>query len=151
MTRLFTLMVTLAWVGFVFYLGTLPRTPGVPAVPSDLESLFSHFGAYLMLAALVYILASSSGSPSLLSRVRAAAVAIGIAVVMGVALEGVQSLLPERAAQVSDVVVDVAGAVTGAVGIFILDQLRVNRVFLSAAATGSALVAIAFFSARILL
>lgn len=150
MTHIFTLMVTLAWVGFVFYLGTLPRTPGVPAVPSDLESLFSHFGAYLMLAVLVYILASS-GSPGLLSRLRALAIAIGVAVALGVALEGVQSLLPERAAEPSDVVADVAGAVTGAVGMFVLDQLRVDRVFLSAAATGSALIAIAFFSARILL
>ena len=131
-----TLGATFAWIGCLFYLAVTPLPPDVPTLePSGVASL-GHFTTNMVLGVLIYLLASGIG----FSRIRALAVAAGASVLVGLATETAQLIVPNRSAQVFDVVLDGAGAVTGATAALALDRLHVSRTLMSLASSGGTAV-----------
>ncbi len=95
----------------------------------------AHFATHFGLAGLVYL--SAHIQPVvLLGRLRLIGIAFGFSSALGLGLEGLQGLLPERAAQASDAFLDVAGAFAGAATAFTLAYLNVNQTLLSVSAFG---------------
>ena len=131
-----TLAATFAWIGCLFYLAVAPLTPEIPTLePSSVASL-GHFTTNVVLGVLIYLLASGIG----FSRIRALAVAAGASVLVGLATETAQLFVPTRSAQVLDVVLDGAGAATGATVALALDRLCVSRTLMSLASSGGTAV-----------
>jgi len=124
-----------AWLGLLLYLALLPDLPQPPVGRESITSSLAHFVTHLMLAALVY-LAAGNRPTTPVKRVAIMALALGVSATWGLALEGVQSLLHERSAQVSDVLFDIGGAGAGSVLAVTLDSLKVSRGFLSVAGLG---------------
>ena len=142
-SRLFAVPALVAWMGIMVYLATVPRLPHVPIVATGTGSSLGHYATHLVLAMLLYLVASPKPS-DVFGKNRAVAAAVSISMVLGLSLEGLQLLLDERGAQVSDVFFNTAGAVTGVAVVSILDSLRVSRAFLSMTITGAAVVSIGF-------
>ena len=116
--------VTLAWVGCVFYLISLPL-PRIPGLEPDLVSPVGHYGISIVLSPLIYLLASTR-AVDFPGRARAATIAIAFSVALGAAFELLQLLFPERGAQLTDVLFAAARAMTGAQTILIFDQLNLR-------------------------
>jgi VanZ family protein len=133
--RLLMLLVTAVWIGFIFLIATMPRMPQAPVVPDRLVEPLGHYGAYFVLAMLAYTLIASP-RPGLLNRLAALVAAAGASIAVGLGIEVVQHYTPDRASEVGDVIVNAFGAVTGAVAVFTLEQLKVNRRLLAAAIAG---------------
>ena len=133
--RIFIAIVTLVWAGFLGYLASVPWLPHMPFVPLRAVEPLAHYGTFFVLAGLAYLVASPK--PSHLSgRVRTVAVVVAFSVVMALFLERLQLFFPARTLQLSDIIFNAAGAVTGAIAVFILDQLNVSRHSLSVAISG---------------
>ncbi len=127
---------TVAWIGCLFYLAVAPLPPEVPTLEPSSVAYFGHFATNLVLGVLIYLLASDVG----LSRIRALAVAAGASVLVGLATETAQLIVPSRSAEVFDVVLDGAGAATGATAALALDRLHVSRTLMSLASSGGTAV-----------
>ena len=132
--------VTLAWVGCLFYLILVPL-PRIPGLEPGLVSPVGHYGSSIVLSPLIYLLASTR-VVDFPGRARAAAIAIACSVGLGVAFEVLQFFVPERGAQLTDILFAVAGATTGAQTILIFDQLNLRRSVLSGATLGLTLTLI---------
>lgn len=128
-------LATLAWIGLLIYLAWLPRLPQVPTASESTLSPVAHFATHFGLAGLVYL--SARIQPvGLLGRLRLLGIAFGLSSALGLGLEGLQGLLPERASQASDAFLDVTGAFAGAATAFTLASLKVNQTLLSVSAFG---------------
>ena len=136
--RLFTSLVTLVWIGFLFYLGAASSTPETPLFPSSDVSSLGHFGAHLILAILVFLLAQPK-SPLIQHSLRAAAIALGTSLIFGLFIEGIQASIEGRYAEVSDLLFNTLGAITGISMAFVSCRLKVRPSYLSAAVGGAAL------------
>ena len=131
-----TLGATFVWTGCLFYLALAPLPPEVPTLePSSVASI-GHFTTNMVLGVLIYLLASGIG----FSRIRALAVAAAASVLVGLATETAQLIVPSRSAQVFDVVLDGAGAIAGAAAALALDRLRVSRTLMALASSGGTAV-----------
>ena len=133
--QIFARLVTLAWIGLLFYLASLSRLPQLPLGPESTTSPFAHFAAHLVLAGMVY-LSTASGLTAPGKRVAVMAFAFAFSAVLALGLEGLQVLLPDRGAQASDALLDIAGAGTGVVATAILYSLKPDSSFLSITASG---------------
>jgi VanZ family protein len=105
-TAVVRLVPALAWMGLIFALSarsTLPRTPGLTA---DLQAILGHFGAYGVLALLLWWALGVADLPP----GRRLALAFAGAVAYGVSDEVHQSFVPGRDTSVFDLVVDAIGA-----------------------------------------
>ncbi len=125
-----------AWIGCLFYLALAPLPPEVPTLEPGSVASLGHFTTNMVLGVLIYLLASGIG----FSRVRALAVAVGASVLVGLATETAQLIVPNRSAQVFDVVLDGVGAATGATAALALDRLHVSRTLMSLASSGGTAV-----------
>lgn len=135
-TSLVTLGATFAWIGCLFYLAIAPVTPEIPTLEPSSVAPLGHFATNMVLGVLIYLLATGIG----LSRIRALAVAAGASVLVGLATEAAQLVVPSRSAEVFDVVLDGAGAAAGAAAVLALDRLHVSRTLMSLAASGGTAV-----------
>ncbi len=120
--RIFLYFADIVWVSFMLYLGTSPSPLGASIAPEGSDSYLGHFGTNVVLAALIY-LSASVRTPSIRTRIRTSAIAVGGAISLGTAIEGLQILIPERSAEASDILFNAAGAVTGVSMLFILHLL----------------------------
>ncbi len=142
-------LAALGWIGLLTFLGQLDELPSVPIVSDGSASQLAHFGTHLMLVALVYLAIPSSANRW--QRARAVAFAFSVSVMLGIGLERLQSFVPSRAAMVTDIALDAAGAATGAALVIAVDYLNMNRRLLSVAALGVTLLLIAVTGARVIL
>ena len=131
-----TLGAAVAWIGCLFYLAVAPLPPEVPTLEPGSVASFGHFTTNMVLGVLIYLLASGVG----FSRIRALAVAVGASVLVGLATETAQLIVPNRSAEVFDVVLDGAGAATGATAALTLDRLHVSRTLMSLVSSGGTAV-----------
>jgi hypothetical protein len=100
------LIPALAWMGLIFSLSarsTLPQTPGLTA---DAQAVAGHFGAYGVLAILLWWALGMADLPP----GRRLALAFAGAMAYGVSDEFHQSFVPGRDASVLDLAVDAMGA-----------------------------------------
>ena len=98
-----------------------------------------HFTTNMVLGVLIYLLASGIG----FSPIRALAVAAGVSMLVGLATETAQLIVPNRSAEVFDIVLDGAGAATGAMAALALDRLHVSRTLMSlASSAGTAVLSV---------
>lgn len=131
------------WIVLLAYLaGAIPWIPQASAFASDAAGSVSHYGTHLVLAALIYRVWTLKGSDSS-GGLCAMAIAFGVTVSVGLALEGVQMFLP-RQSEVSDVLFGAVGAATGAWVAFLLQRTYALRALLFAAAISATVVAITF-------
>lgn len=101
--------------GGIVDIGPLPQAPGIPT-----DKLL-HLAAFLGLEWLME-LALLEAEP----RIRRP-VAIGVAIAVGISLEGVQAALPHRSAELSDCFADAAGALLGAMLLTLVGRFRPGR------------------------
>lgn len=94
-----------AWAGVIFWLSSQPGS----ALPGRFPPEVGHFGAYFILAALLYGALHADGRHG-----RAIVIAIAVASVYGVSDEFHQSFVPMRTPDVADWVMDTFGAGCGA-------------------------------------
>ncbi len=135
-TRFIPVMATILWVGFMFYVtGAIPKLPEVSNLGYDAVESMAHYGTHLVLAAMIYVIASPRTSKQA-PRIRALGLAIGGTVAIGLGLEGLQLVLPGRSVEVSDVLFGAFGATIGAWAAFLREELKVKRgAFLAATAS----------------
>ena len=143
--RFFTLLAIIAWVGILFFLGSVFQRPGGPELAEELVEPIGHYVTHFVLAVLIYRFASSATSDPA-NRVRAAAIAIIATLTVGISLEVLQLFLPERGAEVSDILSDAVGAVSGTAMFFLPEHLNVNRAFVYVATFTAGFIAIALVS-----
>ena len=136
-------LATIAWMALLFYLALQPRLPQLPVGTQSSTSPWAHFGTHLVLAALVY-LATSSRPMSLVKRAAVTGFAFAFSAALGSGLEALQSILPDRSGQISDLLLDIGGAGVGAALGLTLDFLKLNRSFLGVTALGMTLLMIVF-------
>ena len=143
-TRLISVMATVLWVGFMFYVtGAITKLPEVSNLGFDAVEPMAHYGTHLVLAAMIYVIARPRTSKQAL-RIRALGIAIGGTVAIGLGLEGLQLFLPGRSVEVSDVLFGAFGATIGACAAFLREQLGARRGFFLAATASVVVMAIAF-------
>ena len=98
----------------MFYVtGAIPKLPDVSNLAYDAVESMAHCGMHLVLAAMIYVIASSRASKQAL-RIRTLGIAIGGTVAIGLGLEGLQLFLPGRSVEASDVLFGAFGATIGA-------------------------------------
>jgi VanZ family protein len=115
----------IAWTAGVIVFGVLPTHDAVHALASghdDALTSAAHFAEYAVLAFLVAV--AFGGWPA---APRALLGAGAYAVGLGALIEVVQVPLPYRDGQVSDVVVNAAGAALGVVLVSLAGRLRARR------------------------
>lgn len=142
-TRTFVALVALSWVGLVFYLGTVRNLPNVPWASSGTTASLGHFATHAVLASLIYLIIVAN-TQTHRRRVFAIAIAFGLTVLVGLTLEVVQFFVPYRAAEASDILFDAFGALTGALAVFIADQLKIHRALLATAFASVVLAATSY-------
>jgi VanZ family protein len=103
------------WTTLLAFLGFAPSSR--LTFLHGLNDRWLHYGAFSVLAALLFMLFHQSRSTVL--DVRALKASMGVASMLGLASECVQGLLPWRAFDVVDFLCDLAGIVTG-LGVCIL-------------------------------
>jgi VanZ family protein len=108
-----------AWAGAIFWLSSLPGSQ----LPGRFPPEVGHFGAYFILAALLYAALRANGRQG-----RAILLAIVIASVYGISDEFHQSFVPMRTPDVADWVMDTFGASCGAAAVYALATLRARKV-----------------------
>lgn len=144
-SRVFALLAIIAWVGILFFLGSVSWSLGGPEWAEELVEPIGHYVFHFVLAALIYRFTSSATSdPD--SRVRAAAIAIIATLSIGLSLEVLQLFLPKRGAEVSDILSDAAGAVSGTAAFFLPEHFKINRAFVYVATSIAGFIAIALVS-----
>ncbi len=96
----------IAWMGLIFWLSsfhTLPKTaPGI----GDIQNVLGHFGAYGILAALVFWMLS----PLVRSSQSRTVITMVVVLAYGISDEFHQSFVPGRTPDIKDILVDVIGA-----------------------------------------
>lgn len=98
--------------------------------------------AYFILTTLTYMVLTRN-RPGPIGGLKSAALAMAIAIVVGVVVEGIQGLLPERSAQLLDVGLNIAGALAGVFVVVFLSLVGIPRGLISAAiGCGMALVVV---------
>ena len=115
----------IAWTALVVAFGVLPTHGAVHAVAAghdDLLASTAHFGEYATLA-FVAAVALGGWSPPRRALLWAGVYAIGL----GALIEVVQVPLPYRDGQLSDVVVNAAGAALGLALVSLTGRLRARR------------------------
>ncbi len=136
-------LAAIAWIVLLFYLALQPRLPQLPVGTQSSTSPWAHFGTHLVLAALVYL--AAAGRPmSLMKRELVTGFAFAFSASLGTGLEALQSILPDRSGQISDLLLDIGGAGVGAALGLTLDFLKINRSFLGVTALGITLLMIVF-------
>ena len=129
-------LVTITWMVFLFYLGLIPDLPEAPVIEGSIVTSLGHYGAHLVLASLVFVLASPwryHFGRSLLAVVGA----LFVSTILGLIVEAAQSVTEERSAEWSDVLYNFLGALTGSVGLLILSLLKVNYSHMALAVSSS--------------
>ena len=135
-----TTLLIAAWVIYLGYLSSIPRLLLIPSLPRSLVSPATHFVAYFILVTLIYMILTRH-RPGPIGGFKSAIQAMAIAIAVGIAVEVMQSVLPERSAQLSDVVFNVAGTMAGLLAVLFLSVIGVPRRLISAAiGAGMALV-----------
>ena len=149
-----TVATGLAWLGFVSYLALVRQLPDVPLLGENAVRPVGHYGAFVIIGGLAYLLVTMHFGGAV-HRQKAAIAALGSAMVLGIGLEGLQTLVPERDDVLSDLLFDLlfdaAGALTGVGAIFLLEQLRVSRASMSMAWAGASAVLIGLVSVAMVL
>mgnify|MGYP005852066557 CR=1 FL=1 len=116
---------TLAWLGAVTYLAVVPRPPEVPLVPRRHLDDLGHFGVHALLAGLLFLTLvlwpAHRRRPG-----RTALLAVALPFLYGLLLEGAQHLLPNRTASRQDVLLNGAGALTGATAALVVASLPLD-------------------------
>lgn len=122
-----------AWAYVVFVYSTDPSPPGVSDNAGRLDflprpDLFVHFAMYGLLSLLLIL----AVLPVRLFRPFTLALRAGLPVVVagvyGIALELVQSTIPERSGSVDDAVADILGAITAVVFVYVVRRvLHIGR------------------------
>lgn len=135
--RLVTILVTIIWVVFLLYLGLIPELPEAPVIGESKVAPLGHFGVHLVLASLVFVFASPRSFDSWRSLL-AMTTALTVSTILGLIVEGTQSVTEGRSAEYSDVVFNFLGAFTGSAGLFVLSLLKVNYSHISLTVSGSA-------------
>jgi VanZ family protein len=109
----------LAWMGFIFYLSSLPSIPYLGGGwYTDLRDIAGHFTVYAVLALLWKRALAHAGVE------RATRWAFIVAVVYGVSDEFHQSFVPGRTPDIFDIVTDAAGA---AFGLWLMAKVQLWR------------------------
>lgn len=135
--RLVTILVTIAWVVFLLYLGLIPDLPEAPVLEESKVAPLGHFGVHFVLASLVFVFASP-GSFHFRRSLLAMTTALTVSTILGLIVEGAQSLTEGRSGEYSDVLFNFLGAFTGSAGLFVLSLLKVNYSHTSLTVSGSA-------------
>ena len=132
----------LVWVVFVVFLGLLPYQPQLPLRLASQETLSrgAHFVVHYVLGLLVYLALAPPQRPE--QRFKAALLAFGFSGALGVGVEGLHAVLQERTSAFQDVVLDLAGAASGACSIVALEWLKVDRSLLVTGASVTVLTLI---------
>lgn len=107
--RSWWLMALIAWAMLIFYLSHQPGSGPdllLPWIPGEIKNLM-HFPVFGMLALLCFLWLSRITTASI-----AALLALLFTLVYGISDEWHQSFVPARDASLSDVINDMAGAVT---------------------------------------
>jgi len=120
-----TLLIT-AWVVYLVYLSSTPRLLLLPSLPRPLVSAAAHVIAYFILASLIHV-ALARSRPGLLGGLRSAVAAMVIATTIGITVEVLQAILPERSAQLSDVLFNVTGILLGLGAVVFLRVIGLPR------------------------
>lgn len=143
-------LVTLAWIGFTLFFAITPRMPEPPYISSGQASDLGHYVTHFILTMLVYLVIVGAGPSGLLKRTLALVAAIGFSLALGVSIEGMQHLTYDRAAELSDVIVNSIGTATGVAAVMTLELLNINRRFLSLAVAGMVVFVMALVSGNAL-
>jgi VanZ family protein len=96
----------LAWMGLIFWLSSMHKLPKTVDGIGDLQNVLGHFGAYGILAALVFW----ALVPHLRSSRTLALVTMLVVLAYGSSDEYHQSFVPGRTPDVKDILVDMTGA-----------------------------------------
>lgn len=113
--------ITIAWAGFLLYLGLAARLPIVGDVDSSEFAWWGHAIGTMLFTALVYLLVLGRGGRT---RRQTALLALVIGIAGGALLEVLQAIGGSRDPTIVDVVVDAAGAI---VAVAVLSSARVSR------------------------
>jgi VanZ family protein len=108
-----------AWAGVIFWLSSQPGSQLPGRIPPEL----GHFGAYFILAALLYAALRADAGHG-----RAILLAIALASVYGISDEFHQSFVPTRTPDVADWVMDTFGATCGTSAAYALSTVRAWKV-----------------------
>ncbi len=106
--KLLRFVLTLAYAGVILYLSTMPSTGETPFPHFDKAAHLVVYAGFGALLAWVLRLTILRGRRGILIA------AAGIATLYGVAMEGVQMLLPHRTPETADLIVNAIGAFGGA-------------------------------------
>lgn len=115
-----------AWVVYLIYLSSTPRLLLAPSLPRPVISAAAHIMAYAVLAPLIYM-ALAQGRRGLSAGLRSAAAAMMIATTIGFMVEGLQDFLPDRSAELLDVLFNVLGALVGLVAVLALHAVGLSK------------------------
>lgn len=99
------------WAVVIVVFGVLPTHATLHAVAGGEESMLASAGHFVEFAVFAVLVALAAGTDG--SRAKTLTLAWGLAVVLGAAVEGVQAPLPYRDCQLTDLLVDGAGAALG--------------------------------------
>lgn len=118
-----------SWIVFIYMIALLllaftPPVP-VPLQPAGLLIKVHHVAAFLVLTVLTWL----SLTPVARGGIAALSLAIVIAFLFGVLIEGVQSFIPYRSGQWQDLISNAIGVALGALGIsvFLLGSRHRSR------------------------
>lgn len=129
---------TLILIGLLVYLAALPALPRIPVISANQVSqgaltAAAHFATYFFLATLIFL--SAGPSTSRRDRLRNCLVAFGLPALLGLGLEILQAILPNRSFSVLDLIHNSLGAAIGPLFILVIDKWRIERRFTVAAAS----------------
>ncbi len=137
-----TLAGTLLWAGFLVYLmGAIPQLPEMTTFHSETIESLGHYIPFLVMGALVYSAGAGVTRSSL--RPYTAAVAITLSIAMGLGLESIQVLLPERGVEATDVLFGASGAIVGVWAASLILRRDLGRAALLVVAASIVMVALA--------
>lgn len=104
----------------IYLLSDQPKLPEIPSLSGQITSILGHFGAFLVLAVLVWWALSTVD----LELRRRYLVAFAVTVLYGVSDEWHQSFVPGREPDILDVITDAIGAAAGLLAIHLAHRSR---------------------------
>lgn len=122
----------MAWVVFLVYLSSTPRLLLIPSFPRPLMSAAAHLVAYFILSSLIYMVLRRN-RPGPIGGLRSAVRAMAIAIAIGIVVEAMQGILPDRSAHLLDVGLNIAGVLSGLAVVVLLNAIGLPRHFIFAA------------------
>ena len=138
--RLWPLLILVAWLPLLVYLSLLSRTPRVPIIANSLASPLAHIATSAVLTALVYWTLSARADDRR-GRIRSALISAGVAAMVGLVLELVQSRYSSvRLFESSDLLASVLGAALSAMVLVTLTDLGFSRRMISGGTAGMVLL-----------